>query len=380
MSQPLTVVECALQGATVGVVEATDDDLKNGNQGNKPTYSLEATDAYNDYKKFRIDKNSGTITVAANPLPDYATQQTYRVRVVATDGSDPTFTSEVDVTIMVLPYLDNLFDGDNAWTNYVAPENMAVVDGSSGKVVTDGDMGAFLPSRYTFGSSEVELTQLQGAPKGKPVILGRPTDVSGNPIKSSSYLTIVPDASDDPTEVTGETIDADYDAAVEAMDKQHFAITDGTKTLQAVIEGTGNSTSDATVMVLKGSRFKSVYISDNDLDKYAKDGLLLFILMLWLYKKDKATPTPPQRGSKLSTLNSKLSTPNSPLSTKVGTGWYFGLCLTWIFTFRFFVEFLKKEQVAFEQGMPLDMGQLLSIPFIIVGGYYMWRAMKCKNV
>ena len=283
MSQPLTVVECALQGATVGVVEATDDDLKNGNQGNKPTYSLEATDAYNDYKKFRIDKNSGTITVAANPLPAYVTQQTYRVRVVATDGSDPTFTSEVDVTIKVLPYLDNLFDGDNAWTNYVAPENMAVVDGSSGKVVTDGDMGAFLPSRYTFGSSEVELTQLQGAPKGKPVILGRPTDVSGNPIKSSSYLTIVPDASDDPTEVTGETIDADYDAAVEAMDKQHFAITDGTKKLQAVIEGTGNSTSDATVMVLKGSRFKSVYISDNDLDKYAKDGLLLFILSKWEY-------------------------------------------------------------------------------------------------
>ena len=283
MSQPLTVVECALQGATVGVVEATDDDLKNGNQGNKPTYSLYATDdAPDDYKKFSIN-NDGVIKVAANPLPSFATQQTYRVRVVATDGSDPTFTSEVDVTIMVLPYLDNLFDGDNAWTNYVAPENMAVVDGSSGKVVTDGDMGAFLPSRYTFGSSEVELTQLQGAPKGKPVILGRPTDVSGNPIKSSSYLTIVPDASDDPTEVTGETIDADYDAAVEAMDKQHFAITDGTKTLQAVIEGTGNSTSDATVMVLKGSRFKSVYISDNDLDKYAKDGLLLFILSKWEY-------------------------------------------------------------------------------------------------
>ena len=104
--------------------------------------------------------------------------------------------------------------------------------------------------------------------------------------------------------------------------------------------------------------------------------LLLFILMLWLYKKDKATPTPPQRGSKLSTLNSKLSTPNSPLSTKVGTGWYFGLCLTWIFTFRFFIEFLKKEQVAFEQGMPLDMGQLLSIPFVIVGIYCMIRAQK----
>jgi prolipoprotein diacylglyceryl transferase len=92
--------------------------------------------------------------------------------------------------------------------------------------------------------------------------------------------------------------------------------------------------------------------------------LLLFILMLWLYKKDKA-----QNKKSLSSLNSQLS-------TKVGTGWYFGLCLTWIFTFRFFVEFLKKEQVAFEQGMPLDMGQLLSIPFIIIGIYCMIRAQK----
>ena len=51
---------------------------------------------------------------------------------------------------------------------------------------------------------------------------------------------------------------------------------------------------------------------------------------------------------------------------KVGTLFYFGYCLATIFTFRFFVEFLKKEQVEFEQGMLLDMGQLLSIPFIII--------------
>ena len=283
MNQPLTVEECALQGAKVGIVAAIDDDLKNGNQGKKPKYSLYATeDAPSDYKKFSIN-NDGVIKVAANPLPSFVTQQTYRVRVVATDGNDPTFTSEVDVTIKVLPYLDNLFDDDNVWTIFVAPENMAIVDGSSGNVVTDGDMGAFLPSSYTFGSSEVELTQLQGAPKGKPVILGRPTDGSGKPIQSSSYLNIVPDASDDPTVVTAATIAADYEAAVNAMDKQHFVITDGTEKLQTVIEGTGNSTSDATVMVLKGGRFKSVYISNNDLDKYAKDGLLLFILSKWEY-------------------------------------------------------------------------------------------------
>ena len=51
----------------------------------------------------------------------------------------------------------------------------------------------------------------------------------------------------------------------------------------------------------------------------------------------------------------------------VGTGFYFGFCLATIFTFRFFIEFLKKEQVDFEQGMPLDMGQLLSIPFVVLG-------------
>lgn len=62
--------------------------------------------------------------------------------------------------------------------------------------------------------------------------------------------------------------------------------------------------------------------------------------------------------------------------TAVGTGFYFGFCLASIFTFRFFVEFLKKEQVDFEQGMLLDMGQLLSIPFVILGVWCMWRAKR----
>ncbi|MBR0046903.1 MAG: prolipoprotein diacylglyceryl transferase [Bacteroidaceae bacterium] len=62
--------------------------------------------------------------------------------------------------------------------------------------------------------------------------------------------------------------------------------------------------------------------------------------------------------------------------TAVGTGFYFGFCLATIFTFRFFIEFLKKEQVDFEQGMLLDMGQLLSIPFVILGVWCMIRAKK----
>lgn len=52
---------------------------------------------------------------------------------------------------------------------------------------------------------------------------------------------------------------------------------------------------------------------------------------------------------------------------RVGTGFFFGLCLTYIFTARFFIEYTKEVQEAFEASLPLDMGQLLSIPFIIIG-------------
>ncbi len=62
--------------------------------------------------------------------------------------------------------------------------------------------------------------------------------------------------------------------------------------------------------------------------------------------------------------------------TAVGSGFYFGFCLASIFTFRFFVEFLKKEQVDFEQGMLLDMGQILSVPFVIIGIACMVLAWK----
>lgn len=56
---------------------------------------------------------------------------------------------------------------------------------------------------------------------------------------------------------------------------------------------------------------------------------------------------------------------------KVGTGFFFGLCLTYIFTARFFIEYTKEVQEAFEASLPIDMGQILSIPFIIIGIYCM---------
>ena len=52
---------------------------------------------------------------------------------------------------------------------------------------------------------------------------------------------------------------------------------------------------------------------------------------------------------------------------RVGTGYLFGLCLTLIFIARFVIEYTKDIQVDFEAGMMLDMGQLLSIPFILIG-------------
>ena len=76
---------------------------------------------------------------------------------------------------------------------------------------------------------------------------------------------------------------------------------------------------------------------------------LLFLLMVILYKK---------------------------FPQKVGTGFYFGLCLGYNFTFRFFIEYFKEVQEAFEQGMLFDMGQILSIPFIIIGMWFMVKGWK----
>lgn len=60
-----------------------------------------------------------------------------------------------------------------------------------------------------------------------------------------------------------------------------------------------------------------------------------------------------------------------PVSYPYPRGFFFGLCLAEIFTFRFFIEFLKENQVAFEEGMALNMGQWLSVPFVAIGVYFM---------
>ena len=76
--------------------------------------------------------------------------------------------------------------------------------------------------------------------------------------------------------------------------------------------------------------------------------LVLFVILLWMYyKKDLARRRP---------------------------GVMFGFFLIILFGTRFLIEFIKNPQVDFEQNMVLNMGQLLSIPFIVAGGVI--RALK----
>ena len=74
----------------------------------------------------------------------------------------------------------------------------------------------------------------------------------------------------------------------------------------------------------------------------------LFGLLMWMYWKRNAEERP---------------------------GLIFGTFLVGIFLPRFIIEFIKNDQEAFEATMTLNMGQLLSIPFVIAGIILIWRAM-----
>lgn len=77
--------------------------------------------------------------------------------------------------------------------------------------------------------------------------------------------------------------------------------------------------------------------------------LLTFFLCMWLYFKKDAWKK---------------------------EGLIFGIFLICIFGTRFFIEFVKNNQEKFEEGMLLNMGQWLSIPFVMAGIYFVWRALK----
>ena len=74
-----------------------------------------------------------------------------------------------------------------------------------------------------------------------------------------------------------------------------------------------------------------------------------FLLLWWMYHKTEA----PRR-----------------------RGLLFGVALIGIFLTRFFIEFVKVNQVAFEEGMSLNMGQWLSLPFVAIGMLSVWYALS----
>jgi len=79
--------------------------------------------------------------------------------------------------------------------------------------------------------------------------------------------------------------------------------------------------------------------------------LAIFIFLINYYYKKNGTPSP---------------------------GFLFGMFLILVFGIRFLIEFLKVPQVGFEQDMALNMGQLLSIPFILAGFVIVWLSLKSK--
>ena len=64
---------------------------------------------------------------------------------------------------------------------------------------------------------------------------------------------------------------------------------------------------------------------------------------------------------------------------KYKNGFFIGWFLILVFTARFFIEFVKEDQVGFESGMTLNMGQWLSLPFIIAGVILVIRKPKIET-
>jgi phosphatidylglycerol---prolipoprotein diacylglyceryl transferase len=81
--------------------------------------------------------------------------------------------------------------------------------------------------------------------------------------------------------------------------------------------------------------------------------LLIFLFLLFLYKSRRE---------------------------KLQHGVFFGLSLILIFLSRFFIEFVKSTQVAAEDNLRFDYGQLLSIPFVLCGiGFVIYGLQKSKH-
>jgi phosphatidylglycerol:prolipoprotein diacylglycerol transferase len=65
---------------------------------------------------------------------------------------------------------------------------------------------------------------------------------------------------------------------------------------------------------------------------------------------------------------------------RLKSGFFFGLVLVLCFTARFIIEFVKENQVGFEDGMTFNLGQLLSLPYIVVGiGFIIYGLRRTKS-
>lgn len=66
---------------------------------------------------------------------------------------------------------------------------------------------------------------------------------------------------------------------------------------------------------------------------------------------------------------------------KLYRGFFIGTFFIGCFGMRFLIEFIKEPQVMFEQNMTLNMGQLLSIPFVLMGiGLLVYSYLKKQPV
>ena len=56
-----------------------------------------------------------------------------------------------------------------------------------------------------------------------------------------------------------------------------------------------------------------------------------------------------------------------------------GVLLILMFVARFMIEFVKENQVGFEDSLTINMGQILSIPFILLGLVIIFYGGKSKK-
>ncbi|MGI6793759.1 prolipoprotein diacylglyceryl transferase [Bacteroides sp. KG68] len=105
---------------------------------------------------------------------------------------------------------------------------------------------------------------------------------------------------------------------------------------------------------------------------------IFFLGMIYLYKQGRIKQSEKPQ-TDFSKAAAGKATAGIAATSRHHRGFFFGLCLTEIFVFRFFIEFLKENQVNFEDGMTLNMGQWLSVPFIVIGVYFMFFYGKKKG-